>query len=105
MSSDGFSLEAASAQHFQPLVGTAFGVRPEVDAMDVGSIELKSVTSSPEVVNPLRNPFSLFFVGPASLPLGQGTYFLNHPALGTFPLFIVPIAGDAEQRQYQAVFN
>jgi hypothetical protein len=49
--------------------------------------------------------FSLLFHGAQSQPLGQGTYSFEHPQIGSFDLFIVPIAAENGQLHYQAVFN
>ncbi|MDQ5844712.1 MAG: hypothetical protein M3539_05385 [Acidobacteriota bacterium] len=48
--------------------------------------------------------FRLLFSGPAKNSLPQGTYDLRHAALGTFPLFIVPMRVDGN-RSYEAIFN
>jgi hypothetical protein len=101
----GFSLATATAETFQPLVDSDFGVRPDDSSEDAGQLTLAGVHLSNTPGAGKRNPFSLFFKGRADFPLGQGTYFLNHATLGTFPLFIVPIADDATTREYQAVFS
>ena len=49
--------------------------------------------------------FVLRFSGPALRPLGQGTYTLRHPALGAFPMFLVPMGGNRRGRAYEAVIN
>jgi hypothetical protein len=49
--------------------------------------------------------FSLLFHGAQSQPLGQGTYSFDHPEVGTFALFIVPIASEGGRLHYQAIFN
>jgi hypothetical protein len=49
--------------------------------------------------------FSLEFRGPRARFLAQGTYQLEHPALGSFPLFIVPVGLEGEEYRYEAVFN
>lgn len=49
--------------------------------------------------------FVLRFSGPARRPLEQGTYTLRHPALGAFPMFLVPMGANGEGRAYEAVFN
>lgn len=49
--------------------------------------------------------FRLLFSGPADTSLGQGTYHLDHAALGTFALFIVPGNPVDGKRPYEAVFN
>ncbi len=48
--------------------------------------------------------FRLLFSAAAETSLPQGTYYVDHAALGTFPLFVVPHDVDG-QRQYEAVFN
>ncbi|HYW71902.1 MAG TPA: hypothetical protein VE961_12760 [Pyrinomonadaceae bacterium] len=49
--------------------------------------------------------FSLLFVG-GSHALKQDTYFLVHPALGVFQLFLVPAGSDQNGAQrYRAVIN
>lgn len=51
--------------------------------------------------------FSLYFRGPASKDLPQATYRLEHAALGTFSLFLVPGRADesAGVVVYEAVIN
>ena len=53
-----------------------------------------------------RECFSLVFKGPRSLALRQETYTLNHKALGTFKLFLVPgDPGKGAARHYRADIN
>jgi len=49
--------------------------------------------------------FSLLFRGPLQPLLPQQIYPVEHAALGSFDLFIVPIQRDAQGLKYQAVFN
>ena len=49
--------------------------------------------------------FSILFRGPQERPLPQGTYAFEHPHLGTFPLFIVPVGADYQGLRYEAVFT
>ena len=49
--------------------------------------------------------FSLYFRGPASKDLVQGTYRMEHGALGRFSLFLVPGAADSKGVVYEAVIN
>jgi hypothetical protein len=51
-----------------------------------------------------RIPFSLVFRGPRASVLPQRTYRLAHAALGTFPLFLVPIGPDSAGMCYEAAF-
>jgi hypothetical protein len=85
-------LEDLTAATFDPLVGASF------DVDGVLAVVLDRVTPAP-------TGFSLEFVGPADPTLTQGTFEFSHPELGTLPLFIVPIAPDADGARYEAVFN
>jgi len=57
---------------------------------------------------PRQEPFSIEFVGPPEPVLPQAIYAFEHPAIGHFDLFIVPLGPigrtDARMR-YEAVFN
>jgi hypothetical protein len=48
--------------------------------------------------------FSLHFTGPGER-LEQGTYPIEHPVLGHFDLFLVPIRRKSTGIVYEAVFN
>ena len=52
-----------------------------------------------------RRQFSLLFKGPAEPLLEQAIYTLENDELGTLPIFLVPIAADAEGADYEAVFT
>ena len=49
--------------------------------------------------------FSAFFTGPENHYLPQQVYALEHDAMGTFEIFLVPIGRDEEWLRYEAVFN
>ncbi len=49
--------------------------------------------------------FSIFFRGPADIYMPQSIYTLEHEQMGTFDLFLVPIARDTSSHHYEAVFN
>jgi hypothetical protein len=55
--------------------------------------------------NAQLNQFSLIFTGIPSPWLSQGMYKLDHPKVGEFELFLVPIGPDAAGMHYQAVFS
>jgi hypothetical protein len=52
-----------------------------------------------------RAPFSLVFRGPAEQILPQTTYRIEHEAIGSFELFLVPLQPDGDGARYQAVFT
>jgi len=57
------------------------------------------------VLNGSRPPFSLVFVADHPQVLPQRLYRIEHEALGTLAIFLVPIARDARGVSYQATFN
>lgn len=68
--------------------------------LDLELVELREGHSSPR-----QEQFALTFCGPLALPLPQRMYDLQHPRLGEFALFLVPIGKDAQGYYYEAVFN
>ncbi len=54
---------------------------------------------------PISEVFSLIFLGPREPALPQGTYRLEHAALGPFDLFIVPMGAEDGGRRYEAAFS
>ena len=49
--------------------------------------------------------FTLQFVAPESSRLGQGTYPINHPKLGTMEIFLVPTGPVHDGHGFHAVFG
>jgi hypothetical protein len=93
-------------------LGDTFHV--QLDSSGVMALQLSDVRNlgfganqNPNVATSagMENSFSILFRGPADRPLGQGTYQFRHDRIGGFPLFIVPMAPDANARYYEAVFN
>lgn len=52
-----------------------------------------------------HSSFSLLFRGAPAPMFAQQTVTLRHPALGDQPIFVAPVAADAEGVSYEAVFN
>ena len=52
-----------------------------------------------------RPPFSLIFQGQGGEPIPQGTYTIQHQAIGAFSLFLVPVGQPLDGNHYQAVFG
>lgn len=80
-----------------------------------GDLELKLIEAS-RAQTSARQPatapdaqyekFSLIFSGPKAQVLAQQIYRFEHPQIGWFAMFIVPIVTEAADRQnYQAIFN
>jgi len=85
------------------VVQLASGQAHELALTTVSECKLSSPARASETVE--METFSLAFRGSAERPLAQGMYRFEHERLGTFDLFIVPIAADRETYTYEAVFN
>lgn len=94
-----------TAQDFEPYIDHVFGVAFEPEGEVQAAFVLREVTSRMGAAGQLREPFTLIFDGPPEVELPQNTYWLEHEKRGRIPIFLVPIAADAERRIYQAVFN
>jgi len=82
-------------------VGTEFLVLDEPSGS--ASLTLSSVVE--HTMTEHQEAFSLFFHGPADSFLSQGIHKLRHDKLGELEIFLVPVAGDKDGFQYEAVFN
>lgn len=105
---DAASLGTITLAKFSQLLRTRF--RVEINPNDAIEVELVQATSGGMVAPggaslPQYESFSLLFHGAQTRPLRQGMYPFEHPELGRFELFIVPIAAENGMIHYQAVFN
>jgi hypothetical protein len=102
-------LEAFTIDTFLPLLGDTF--RMQMDAASTAEVELVEASplgtpgGAPPASEPARGAFELVFRAPRGpLPV-QRIYRLEHAALGSFELFLVPIGPDEHGMRYQAVFT
>ena len=72
---------------------------------DAGESELTLVDVSALRASPRQETFSLLFRSAGERPLPQGTWKLDHAALGQLDIFLVPVGQDEHGRYYEAVFN
>lgn len=84
---------------YVPLVGSTFQIHRE------GSSPLSVKLVSATRVEGVGESFSLIFRAHGNAKLGQETYTVTHPNVGTFPLFLVPVGRAASGRDIQAVVN
>ena len=85
---------------FAPHVGSSFRVQTGDSELELTLVEVSDVRVLPRV-----EVFSLEFQGPAASPLPQAEYQFDHPVVGEFTLFIVPVGREGDVLQYEAVFN
>jgi hypothetical protein len=95
-------LESFTVATFQPLVGDAFALEVEPGATVEARLTEATGRERPGAPRP---PFSLIFTGPAEPLLPQGSRRLEHPSLGAFELFLVPIGRDERGVHYEAAFG
>jgi Domain of unknown function (DUF6916) len=100
-------LESFTVDTFAPLVGQAFVVH--VDPTNQLELELTEVVptgkpDSQEARQP-RRAFSLTFHGPPTPVMAQQIYPVDHPTLGSFDLFLVPVGRDDRGMLYEVVFS
>jgi hypothetical protein len=84
---------------YLPLVGTTFRIHRE------GSSPLQVDLASATRVEGVGESFSLIFRAHGNAKLGQEIYTLEHPSLGKFPLFLVPVGRATKGRDIQAIVN
>jgi hypothetical protein len=93
---------------FLPLLHTEFRVHAgSPEPVPLTLVEVSDLNRSPDK-EPRRGKrgFSLMFTGARTHFLPQYNYRVEHEALGTFELFLVPIVPDDDQNcSYEAIFN
>ena len=98
-------LDQLTIETFEPHVGSSFWLREGNHKVEL-RLERAAKVMESEAAQLPRNPFSLYFLGPASIYLEQRIYRIEHPA---FPdgleIFLVPVAKDARGYVYEAVFT
>jgi hypothetical protein len=96
-------LDRLTVDDFQPLTGEVFHVT------ELGiDLRLERVTQvmESERARLKRQPFSLFFRGPSTPRLPQGSYSLEQAHFSEgLTIFIVPVGRNDEGVEYEAVFT
>jgi hypothetical protein len=99
---------AASGRH---LIRSSYtGLARVSFAVGTGKVRLRSVSdvAGAAVDKSLAgrdDAFVLTFCGALSQPLESGTHTLSHPELGTFELFLSPVARPSTECRYEAVID
>jgi hypothetical protein len=103
-----FPLANVTAADFAPFVGSVFqvnlGKSGSTAIMLVEAQEIHHKTPPNGRPAP-RQAFSLLFQGPGSIRFPQNTYRLQHPMIGAFDLFLVPIGARGQMTRYEAIFG
>ncbi len=93
-------LAPCTPDSYRPLIGSDFTV---IDPR-FGSRIFRLEEVKTHIDDEVQLCFDLLFSCTGDL-LPQLTYDVQHPQLGKFPLFLVPIRKKREGLQYEAVFN
>ncbi len=95
-------VERLSKETFLKNLNSTFRV---LDKTSPTVVEARLVEVNEGRSNEQVEQFSLIFRGPPEPCLAQQTYELQHSAMGTFDLFLVPVGADADGMTYEAVFS
>lgn len=96
-------LDKLTLDDFQPLLEERFSVHSGDRSAEFRLVSAQRVGHGR--TNGKRAPFALTFQAPPEVKPVEGTYRLEHEELGTLEMFLVPVAGDQEGTDFEAVFN
>ncbi|MBF0589432.1 MAG: hypothetical protein HQL53_09900 [Magnetococcales bacterium] len=106
-------------EHFQKAINETFSLTANIgEETKTLAFTLEEVTERQKCEGApcIRQPFSLLFLGPDGVYIPQGMYAIEHEAVGTQEVFLVPVgqrgqplnaqhlASDAPV-EYEAIFN
>jgi hypothetical protein len=98
-------LEEFEVGTFAPRLGETFRIKAAVSEWtELTLIEATALVTGAAATG-RRAPFSIVFRGPSDPVMPQGTYRVEHAAIGAFELFLVPIGPDQAGMRYEAVFG
>ena len=95
------SLADLTLTDFEPHKGESFWLRATDRELALELIEIRNLGDSGRK----GGAFSLLFRAPKGPFLPQAIYPIDHPALGTLELFIVPIGPTAGGNGYEIIFT
>jgi hypothetical protein len=97
-------LEELKEEVFAQHLNTKFYIPLEERRVE---LELTRVAGDKSTLDKIAgvNRFALYFLGPADFYLPQRTYRIEHDALGTLEIFIVPVGLRGKGYEYEAVFS
>ena|SRR5687767_6580130 len=103
-------LSELTFEHFEPYIGQIFLIHYEADqTLETTLVQVAKLGPEPAADQPpqRRRAFSLLFQAPMTAILRQSIYTVEHPALGSLDIFLVPLGPDREQQgiRYEAIFT
>ncbi len=98
-------LESLTISDFAPWIGDRFQVGSPEEGLAFDA-QLAAATPVGEASEPGRRvPFSLVFRARHEVVVPQRIYRVDHPALGSLDIFLVPIGPDSTGMRYEAIFT
>ena len=88
---------------FEPLVGSKFVLRQQPGP--VVTVVLGQVTNLPATGGAKGEAFSLLFTGAPESSVRAGVHALEHPSIGSVPMFGVPVGRGRGVQDYEVVVN
>ena len=96
-------LQDLTPASFEAHLGTPFRIHYGGESLlEAVLYEVKRHEQHP---GPRTEPFSVHFRSALRPSLPQSIYRMEHDAMGTMEIFLVPIGPDAQGMRYEAVFN
>src|SRR5271169_2221069 len=96
-------LQDLTFENFEPCLNQVFRLNYDDATFELKLMECQKLDSRRRLAGQ-REPFSLIFLGPRQPTLPQRMYTFDFGPLGSFEIFIVPIALHNSGMKYQAVF-
>lgn len=90
---------------YQPLLRSTFTLEHPHGPIAARLVEVTEERARGRRETRPRETFSLIFEAKRGEPLPQGTYSLEHPSLGRFSLFLVPVGRGAKGFFLEAIVN
>lgn len=98
------NLEELKEEVFAQHLNTKFYVQLEDRRVELELVKVVGDKSSMNKIEGVER-FAVYFTGPGDSYLPQSIYHLEHEALGTMLIFIVPVGAKQDRYQYEAIFN
>lgn len=96
--------EQLNEEIFAQYLNTKFQIRLDDKSVELELVKVIGDKSGMEKLDGVER-FSLYFLGPGDIYLGQQVYKMEHEALGDLEIFIVPVGRRNERYEYEAVFS
>ncbi|MEW6212913.1 MAG: hypothetical protein AB1631_31610 [Acidobacteriota bacterium] len=94
------TIEELDAKVFSENLNTKFRA-----AVHGRTVELELIAVTELNYSPLQEAFSILFRGALDAPLPQGLFDIEHDRLGSFAIFMTPVARQQDGFHYEACFN